>query len=287
MQTILIAGATGQLGRHVVREAKEHGFRTRILARNSAKAAELKPFADEIVHADLRFPIQLKSVCTGVDVVFSCAGASLDINNLRDRTTYTELDFQGNANLLDAAQNSGVPKFVFVSLFNAQKLLHTEYSAAHERFVEKLRAAKMPATVIRPTGFFYIFNEFLKMAQKNRGMLIGSGECRTNPIHEADLAQVCVQALEGNETEINVGGPEIFTRRQIVEMCFEVLGKQPKISVVSPAIVRSALPLVRLFHRRMANLVHFGMEVGLTEVVAPTYGKRTLRQYFEEAARKL
>lgn len=278
---VLIAGATGHLGRHLVPKVQERGYRARLLVRDLAKASELK--ADEVIQADLRRPNELEHVCKGVEMVFSCAGASLDLRNWSDRATYDEIDYKGNSNLLDAAVRAGVGRFIYVSLHNAQAF-DTEYSAAHERFVERLKASKLSATVIRPTGFFYMFKEFLNMAWQGQAFLIGEGACRTNPIHEADLAEYCLEAFNSQEEELSVGGPEVFTRRQIVEMCFEVLGSTPRITTLSPRIVLGMLPVVRLFHRRMADLLHFGTKVGLVDVVAPAYGTRKLRAYLQEAA---
>ena len=49
------------------------------------------------------------------------------------------------------------------------------------------------------------------MAQKGRASVFGSGENKINPVHGADLAEVCVNALKKPEKEINVGGPKTFT----------------------------------------------------------------------------
>ncbi len=70
------------------------------------------------------------------------------------------------------------------------------YARAHESFVVLLRDSGLPSTVVRPTGFFSVFGESLHMARKGRGILIGSGGARTNPVHEEDVAAVCVEALD-------------------------------------------------------------------------------------------
>jgi hypothetical protein len=49
------------------------------------------------------------------------------------------------------------------------------------------------------------------MARRGRVWLIGSGQSRVNPIHGADLAVACADAIEGADGDIEVGGPETMT----------------------------------------------------------------------------
>ena len=185
---VLVAGATGQLGKAVVKKLKRRGYWVKALGRDTRKLQALKQElgADEVVAADLTDSGTLKGVCDQIDAVISCAGASMSMNNFGDRKSFYEVDYQGNLNLLAEAERQNLQKFVYVSLAEADKLRQTEYADAHEKFVEALRASGLKHTVIRPTGFFGFHLEILKFAAKGRGMVIGSGDCRTNPVHERD-----------------------------------------------------------------------------------------------------
>ena len=79
--------------------------------------------------------------------------------------------------------------------------------------------------IVCPNGFFNDMSEFLKMAKKGTVTLIGDGRRKINPIHGADLAKVCVDAVAGRETEIPVSGPVTYTYREIAELAFAVLGE--------------------------------------------------------------
>ena len=205
MQRVLVAGATGYLGGFVVRELKERGFFVRALVRSSHRAEDLRDIADEVVEGQVTRPVTLEGVCAGMDVVFSSVG----ITRQKDRLTFRDVDYQGNTNLLNAAIRAGVKKFVYVSAFKGPSLRHLDIVAAHEDFVDELKASGIEYSVLRPTGYFSDMGEVFKMANKGRVWLIGDGANRVNPIHGADLAAACADAIEGHETEIDVGGPEV------------------------------------------------------------------------------
>lgn len=285
----LVVGATGQLGNAVVKELKQHGYWVRACGRNERKLRALTQElgADETVTVDLTQSQDLSRVCNQIDAVISCAGASMSLNSFGDRTSFYDVDYKGNLNLLAEAQRQRVRKFVYVSLAEAGKLRQTEYADAHEQFVEALRDSGLTHTVVRPTGFFGFHLEILKFAAKGRGMLIGSGECRTNPIHEADVARACVDALESGETEITVGGPEVFTRKETVELAFAALNRSPKLIRFSPGMFKLMIAPLKLINRRIYALMDFGIAVTQIDVVAPAVGVERLAPYFEQAAKAL
>lgn len=290
MRKVLVAGGSGQLGRHVVAGLLEEGYAVRVLARRPEKMLRIQAngaasggIGAEIVAGDLTVPASLRDVCAGVDVVVSCAGASMDLRS-RQRDAFEAVDFLGNRNLLEEAQAAGVRKFVYVSLYGAADLAGTAYAGAHERFVATLYASGMPATVVRPTGFHGFFGEIFQMARQGRGVVLGPGTFRTNPIHEADVAACCIEAIDADVRELPCGGPDVLTRREIVELAFDVLGRKPRILSVPPGVMRAAAALARPFNPRIAGLLQFGVEVSLVDVVAPVRGRRTLRACFEALA---
>lgn len=284
MRKVLVAGATGQLGRYVLQELQQRGYSTRALVRDASKLAGIK--ADEVARGDLTKSETLRQVCDGVDAVISCAGAAMNVNDFGNRTSFYEVDCYGNRQLLAEAQRGAVKKIVYVSLAEADKLRHTEYADAHEKFVESLRASGLSYTIVRPTGFFSFYLQILNFAKKGRGVVIGTGNCRTNPIHEADVAAACVDALSKEEGEVAVGGPEVFTRKETVELAFNVLKREPRLLSVPPGLFKLMVAPLRLINRRIYALMDFGIAVTQVDVVAPAYGARRLQDYFAAAAHK-
>ena len=284
MRTVLVAGATGHLGAHVLSQLDALGYRTRALVRDPARARRLRTPPHEVVTGDLLRPASLRGACDGADALVSCAGASMRLGGLGDRASFGAVDDRGNRALLDEAVRAGVRKVVYVSVFGAAELAHTEYVAAHERFVGALDRSGIAHAVVRPTGYFSVFAEFLAMARRGRAMLIGDGEVRTNPVHEADVAAACVASLRDDRREIPIGGPDVLTRRRIAELAFEALGRAPRITSVPPSLFSAINALVAPINPRLHVLVEFGVEVSRRDMIAPAVGERRLEAHFAELA---
>jgi uncharacterized protein YbjT (DUF2867 family) len=277
MKHILVAGSTGYLGGFVAREFKARGHFVRALARSPQKLDHLQDSLDGIVEAEVTRPETLEHVCDGIDVVFSSVGITKQQNKL----TFQDVDFQGNRNLLDAALKAGVEKFIYVSVFDGPNLLHLDIVKAHEEFVEELKASGINYAVIRPTGYFSDMGEFLKMARKGRVYLIGQGANHVNPIHGADLAVTCVDALEGDKQEIDVGGPETMTWREIAELAFRSLDKPARIRSVPVGVMSLTILLTRLFSRHSAELLAFFTAMATRDVAGPATGSHTLGEHYK------
>jgi uncharacterized protein YbjT (DUF2867 family) len=284
MNRILVAGASGALGRLVVQQLLERGTSVRVLRRPTSRASALLNNAQfETIIADLTDPSSLRGTCDGIDAVISCAGASMDMKKIKDRTSFMDVDLQGNSALLQEAQRAGVRKFVYVSVGGEGPYENTEYVRAHRLFEERLAESGVSHTVIRPAGFFSFLSEIAAMAKQGRGFLIGKGDHRTNPVHEREVAQACIAALHQKEAMIHVGGPEIFTRRQIVELAFTVASRMPSIVAVPPALFTVMTAPMRLFNPRIHALLAFGAAVSTADAIIPAYGKERLEDYFRGA----
>jgi uncharacterized protein YbjT (DUF2867 family) len=285
VKKILVAGATGQLGRRLLEELSARNYHTRALVRDKRSAVALSLSADELFEGDVTRPATLSGACDGVDVVLSAAGASLSLKRLKGQGSYTDVDYRGNRNLLEAARGAGVGRFVYVSVFNENLPAKLEYTRAHEDFVRELKQSGLAYTVMRPTGFFSAFAEILEMARQGVLPLIGESRARVNPIHESDLARRTVDALERREGEVAVGGPEVFSRREIVELAFSSLGTKGQVVSVPPSVFKLLLPAIRLYDRRLHALFQFFLAINETDMVAPAYGSRKLSDFFQELAR--
>ena len=278
MQRVLVAGATGYLGGFVVRVLKDRGYSVRALVRSLRKAGGLPDIADEVVVGQVTNPETLKEVCDNIDVVFSSVG----ITRQKDGLSFHDVDYRGNLNLLHAAQRAGVKRVVYVSVFGGPGLRHLDIVDAHEAFADELRASGIDFTVLRPTGYFSDMGELLTMARKGRVWLIGDGTNRVNPIHGADLAVACADAVEGGASEMDIGGPEAMTWNEAAELAFDAVGRPAKITHVPERLMWFLVRLVRLVNRHQGELLAFFTTAATTNVSAPAAGSHTLARHFSE-----
>ena len=281
-QTVLVAGAAGALGQQVARLAVGSGYDVRALVHRTSMSDPTGTM--DIRKADARDATRLGEVCGGVDIVFSALGASVLPDFKRGRRSYFAVDTRANRNLIAAARAAGVKKFVYVSVACHQALGTLAYIRAHEQVVDTLAASGMPYLVIRPTGFYSAFASLLPMAMKGRVPIIGDGSAKTNPIDDAELASACIDAFDGDETEIELGGPEVLTRREIVDEAFRANGRPTKVVPLPAAVARLMGYAMWPISPRMAQLTQFIAAVSTTDVVAPARGSVRLAEYFASAA---
>lgn len=279
MKKVLVAGATGYLGKYVVQEFKKQGYWVRALARNKEKLDELKNNIDEMFEAEATKPETLTGICENIDVVIS----SIGITRQKDGLTYMDVDYQVNADLLKEAKRNGVKKFIYVSVLNGQFHRKLKMIQAKEYFVDELKSSGINYIVIRPNGFFSDMTEVLTMAKKGKVYLFGDGGYKSNPIHGADLAEVIVANINSNEQEIEIGGPELLTQNRIAQAAFAALGKKEKIVYIPVWIKNVSLKLVRWFSsQRTYGPIEFFLTVMTMDMIAPQFGNHRLSDYYAQ-----
>jgi uncharacterized protein YbjT (DUF2867 family) len=284
MKRVLVAGATGYLGKFVVKELRRRGYWIRALARDPGRLKPVAGDVDDVFTADATRPETLDGVCEGIDIAFS----SLGITRQKDGLTYMHVDYRANANILKQARQNNVGKFIYISVFNSAKLRHLEIVKAKARFTGELKASGLDYLIISPNGFFSDMGELFKMARKGRVWLFGHGSYRGNPIHGADLARFCFSQVNKSNAEIEVGGPEVLTQAELAKIAFEVLGKEARISYAPDWLRRVIIKALRtLTPARVYGPLEFLMTVMAMDMVAPKYGQLTIRQYFEELANQV
>ncbi|HSG65091.1 MAG TPA: NAD(P)H-binding protein, partial [Gammaproteobacteria bacterium] len=109
---VLVAGATGRTGTHVVAQLLESGYRVRALARDAERATQALPAGVELIEGDVREPQSLAGAVREARYVISAVGS----NSRRDPANSPEaVDYRGIEALVDASLTAGVEQFVLVS----------------------------------------------------------------------------------------------------------------------------------------------------------------------------
>ena len=280
---IVIAGATGYLGRYLMKSAHARGYRVRALVRSETRLGDARPMCDEVFVGEATKPSTLAGLCDGADFVVS----SLGNRTLARKPDCFEVDFQGNMNILARAREADVSQFVFVSVLRgAEARRRVPQIEARERVVDALRAGPLPWTVIRPTGFFNDMAEILAMAKRGRVWIPGSS-ARSNPIHGADLAEVCLDAVGNSDAhgrEIPAGGPDALTMREVGELAFEALGTPPRISVIPPWMLTAVGTALRPFNINLSSLILMITALETGDSRCDAYGTHRLCDFFGEIA---
>jgi uncharacterized protein YbjT (DUF2867 family) len=282
---VLVAGASGSLGRQMLGALRRRGHAVRALARDPARLGAAARDADEVAVADAaEAGDALVRACEGVDAVFSALGGTTRFD-AGPNAPFRALDVPPNANLIGAAERAGVERFGYVSLFNADRLRGLEYVDAHEEVVERLHASGLAGTVVRANGFFSVYEELLPLARRGAAAVVGGDpEQRDNPIHQADLAEACADALEAGAPEVAVGGPEVLTRREEVALAYRAVGREAEVPVLPSEDVRRTARELAPRDPRRAAMLEFLVALGDLEMVAPAHGERRLGDYLRERA---
>ena len=279
---VLVAGATGYLGQYLVKELKKRGFWVRILIRREAQK-QLFTKVDDIFVGEITRPETLNGITQNIDWVISSVG----ITRQKDGLTYMDVDYQGNANLLNEALKDQVEAFQYISAINGDQLRQLKIFEAKERFVDELTNAAIQQSIIRPNGYFSDMKDFLTMAKGGRVYLFGDGKQQLNPIHGADLAEFCVDKMIAGSPEESVGGPDILSQNQLASIALQAWSKPIKIYHLPDWIRKSIIWSLRTFtSSKTYGPIEFFLTAMAKDNVAQTYGTHHLNEFFKEEVNK-
>lgn len=281
---VLVAGASGLIGKEIVLALKQRGHWVRTLSRDPERAKALAGQADEVVVADATEPGALRGPSQDVEVVISALGAAVS-PSARGSRSFAEVDAAANLALLEEAKRAGVRRFVYVGVYTSERYASTAYVAAHTQVEMAIKGSGLEYGFVRPTGVFGAFVELLEMAKKGPLPAIGGGAALTNPVHEADVAAAVVDAAIGpGNVEVDIGGPDELSRRAIAELAFRALGRRPRILAMPAWLMGAVAAVYGLFNRRVGEFLRFIILASTHSCVAPKLGKHRLEAYFAERA---
>ena len=276
MEKVLVAGATGYLGRYLVKELKKRNYWVRVLIRKENQNQLFKN-VDDFFIGEITKLESLSKICENIDWVFS----SIGITRQKDGMTYMDVDYQGNSNLLSEAKKSNVKAFQYISALGGENLRQLKIFEAKEMFVDELKSSGLNYTIMRPNGFFSDMDDFLKMAKNGTVYLFGNGNFKLNPIDGVDLAKVCVDKIISKENEINVGGPDVLTQNELAGLALQAWKKKNRIIHLPDWIRKFTIWILRTFtSSKTYGPVEFFMTAMAFDNIAPKYGKHKLEDFF-------
>lgn len=309
---ILLAGATGYIGRHVAQELLRRGHAVVALVR-APDAAE-RPDA-ELTRTALRdTDARAVDVTDRAALLDSLAGERFDaaVSCLASRSGVAgdawAIDARANSNVLAAARRGGVDRFVLLSAICVQRP-RLAFQHAKLAFERELIESGVDYSIVRPTAFFKSLAGQIERVKRGKPfMLFGDGTATAcKPISERDLARYLADCLEDPQRRnavLPIGGPgAAITPLQQGALLFELLGRTPRFRRVPVAVFDAALtvlvPLSKLLPRLedKAELARIGRYYATESMLlwnekaqdydaeaTPSYGEDTLAEFYRRVA---
>ncbi len=210
---ILVAGGTGTLGREIVARLSSAGRDVRVLTRDAAHVAGT---GVEVAIGDLRDPSTLTAAAKGASVVISAAHGLLGGRGAGPE----EVDRQGNVNLLRAAVEAGVERFVLLSVLDARPDHSMSLHRAKYAAEQSLHASSLSWTVLRPSSYVETWIDIAgaKLASGGPAIVLGRAVNPINFVSVRDVAALAARALTDptlRSQTIDVTGPVNLTMEQL------------------------------------------------------------------------
>ncbi|MEM1261395.1 MAG: NAD(P)H-binding protein [Pseudomonadota bacterium] len=297
--TIVLAGATGHIGKAVARELLAQQRPHTLLARSDL------PIIDDALRAtrtvDVTDPTSVRGAFTGgqVDTVISCLASRTGV-----RDDAWAIDHKANVHLLDAAKAAGVRHFVLLSAICVQKP-ELEFQRAKLAFERLLVDSGLTYSIVRPTAFFKSISGQVSRVLAGKPFLLFDGGNGTacKPMSESDLARfivACIDDASKHNRILPIGGPgEAVTPRQQGELLFRLADRDPQFRSVPTAIFDIVATLLTPLGwasksaAAKAELARIGKYYATESMLfwderaqrydadaTPSYGKVTLEQHY-------
>ena len=243
---LLIVGATGTLGRQIVRHALDQNYEVRCLVRSFNRGSFLKEWGAELVKGDLCNPETLPPALEGIDAIIDAA-----TTRITDTLSIKAVDWEGKVNLIQAVQAAGIDRYIFFSILNAEK--HPEVPLMEIKHCTELFLAEsgLNYTILRLGGFMQglIAQYAIPILDNQVGWITGE----STPIaymNTQDIAKFAIRALEVPETEKQsypIVGTRAWEANEIISLCERLSGETARISRVSLTVLRLMRRITRFF----------------------------------------
>jgi uncharacterized protein YbjT (DUF2867 family) len=249
---LLLTGATGTVGRAVLRRLTPGGATVRCLVRDPRRLGPERVRV-QIALGDLGDHLSFRHALRGVDTVVHLASVIRDQPN----GSIEELAGVATWRLVQAAERAGVKRFVFFSTLGASTRSRARLMRAKAIAERAVMESTLEHTVFAPSIIYSPSDPYLTLLQRMSWLPVmpipGSGRAQFQPIWAEDVADCVVAALPGGAVAADsvgaryeLAGPETISHRQIVEIALRSFHRRRAILKVPIPITRRLLKLVEL-----------------------------------------
>ncbi len=227
---ITVFGGGGFVGRYVVETLLRSGARVRVAGRNLKSAWFLKALGNlgqvQFVAADITRPETLAGAVAGADAVVNLVGIL--------KGDFDAIQRAGAQNVAEAAKKAGATGFVQMSAIGADPASPSKYGRTKAQGEAAVRKAFPQATILRPSIIFGredgFVNRFAGMISLAPAIPVMRGDTKFQPIFVGDVAHAVAKAIANPEQHAGkthaLGGPEIFSMKQINEWIAGAIGRK-------------------------------------------------------------
>ncbi len=248
---ILVTGAGGFVGVHLVKRLSALGLPVRTLVRSSTNGGRLRRVAGTLCQSAITDTASLKSAMQGVEQVIHLAG----IFREGWKETFETAHHEGTSRLMQAAREAKVRHVVYVSALGA--VPDRVYPFVRSKWLgeEEVRESGLPFTILRPSLVFGEGDHFLAPLKRSLEsspyvFIPGYEPLRCQPLWVGDLVSCLVNTVDGGVAKgetVALAGPEQVTFEGVVDLVQrELRDGRPKILLPLPLAATATLVLERV-----------------------------------------
>lgn len=229
---VTIYGGSGFVGRYITQRMAQRGWRVRVAVRRPNEALFVKPYGAvgqvEPVFCNIRDDDSVRAVMKTADAVVNCVGILVE----EGRNRFQEVQADGAARVARIAAEEGVGQLVQLSAIGADSNSASVYARTKAAGEGAVLEHFPRAVILRPSIIFGaedgFFNRFAGMAQISPVLpMVGAGT-RFQPVWVEDVAAAAVKGVLGEAKPgvYELGGPEVKTFRELIQMMLEIIRRR-------------------------------------------------------------
>lgn len=233
---VFVSGGSGFVGGHLLPRLAENGFKIRLLVMNEAEAKRVKTPGVEFVYGTVNdLPVLMESMKD----IFAVIHLVAILRENKD-ITFEKVNIEGTKNMLAAADQNGVKRFIHMGILGASAdprftYLHSKYLAE-----EAVSKSGLDYSILKPSVMFGQGAGFITALIRSfkpyplLAPVAGNGKTRLQPIWVEDVVSCLLKMLDGEKIHqsVQIGGPRIFTYDEVLLAVMQAMGvKKPRLHV--------------------------------------------------------